>query len=106
MPTEIRRLIFTEPELMEALTQFISSERTAVEPGRVIAIEIATQDPASIKCRVQGRSGVQNNQIFDAVFMCAALIAWCMKNKVPLARSAKKQVKLTQTGRVALDVTL
>lgn len=106
MPTEIRRLIFSDVELMEALTQFISSERTAVEPGRVISYDVATADPCSLKCRVQGRSGLQNDQIFDAVFLCAALISWCMKNKVPLARNAKKAVKLTQTGRIALDVTL
>ncbi|MGC2854750.1 hypothetical protein ACM64Y_04675 [Novispirillum sp. DQ9] len=106
MPTEIRRLIFSDAELMEALTQFISSDRTAIEPGRVIGVEIATKDPCALKCAIQGRSGMQNDQIFDAVFLCAALIAWCMKNKVPLARSAKKAVKLTQTGKVALDVTL
>ncbi|MFA7429474.1 MAG: hypothetical protein WCZ23_04905 [Rhodospirillaceae bacterium] len=106
MPTEIRRLIFTDAELVDALTQFISSDRTAVEAGRVINTSIATQDPAALKCRVQARNGQQSDQIFDAVFLCAALISWCMKNKVPLARNAKKAVKLTQVGRVALDITL
>lgn len=106
MPTEIRRLIFSDAELMDALTTFISSDRTAIEPGRVIGLEVASKDPCALRCSIQGRSGLMNEQVFDAVFLCAALIAWCMKNKVPLARTAKKAVKLTQTGKVALDVTL
>lgn len=106
MPTEIRRLIFTDSEVMEALTTFISSDRTAIEPGRVVGLEIASKDPCALRCSIQGRSGLMNDQVFDAVFLCAALISWCMKNKVPLARTAKKAVKMTTTGKVALDVTL
>lgn len=106
MPTEIRRLIFTENEVMDAMTQFINTNRTSIEPGRVIAMEVGTNEPVSLNCRVQGKSGLQTEQVFDTTFLGAGLIAWCMRNKIPLARSARKSVRLTQTGKVALDITL
>lgn len=106
MPTEIRRLIFSNPEMCTVLTQFLCSSRTTVEPGTVVDTEVRVREPLSVVCRVQGRSGRQTAEQYDATFVCAAIISWCMENKVPLAKKAKKAVHVTSDGRLALDVTL
>lgn len=106
MPTEIRRLIFEHDELAGILSDFISAEHTKTQPGKVLNCEVAKRDPIAVRARIHFRSGHQDTEFFEEVFLCAAIISWCMKEKVPLARKAKKAVRVTQDGRIALDITL
>jgi|CEGD01.1.fsa_nt_gi hypothetical protein len=106
MPTEIRRLLFSNEELCGVLSTFINSTKTHVEPGTVVAFEVAKTDPILLKCRMVSQNGRQTGEALEGVFVCAAILSWCMKNKIPLARKAKKVVHVTQDGRIALDVTL
>jgi hypothetical protein len=106
MPTEIRRLIFSNEELAVILNDFIASRTDKGHPGRVLNCDVAKREPLTLRARVHHGSGHQDTEFFEEVFLCAAIISWCMKEKVPLARKAKKAVRLTQDGRVALDVTL
>jgi len=106
MPTEIRRLIFDNVELADILTDFISAEHTKTQPGKVLTCEVAKREPLTVRARIHFRSGHQDTEFFEEVFLCAAIISWCMKAKVPLARKAKKAVRVTQDGRLALDITL
>lgn len=106
MPTEIRRLIFTPDELAGALSDFISSNRSNLEPGKVLSIEIRGTAPLSIRAHVQFQSGRQSKEVFEEALICAALISWCMNNKVPLPRRATKAVHQTRDNCVALDAKL
>ena len=106
MPTEIRRLIFENEELADILSVFISAEHTKTQPGRVLSCEVVKRDPITVRARIHFRSGHQDTEFFEEVFLCAAIISWCMRSKVPLARKAKKSVRVTQDDRLALDVTL
>jgi hypothetical protein len=106
MPTEIRRLLFSNEELCQVLSTFINSTKTHVEPGNVVAFEVSKTDPLVLKCRMVTLNGRQTGEALEGVFVCAAILSWCMKNKIPLARKSKKKVHVTQDGRIALDVTL
>lgn len=106
MPTEIRRLLFSNEEICDALSTFINSTKTHIEPGRVISIAVSQRDPLLLKCTVDTKAGRQTGEALEGVFVCAAIMSWCMKNKIPLARKAKKVVTVTQDGRIALDTSL
>lgn len=106
MPTEIRRLIFSNEELATILSEFISAEHTKTQPGKILSCEVAKREPITLRARIHYRSGHQDTEFIEEVFLCAAIISWCMKEKVPLARKARKAVRITQDGRIALDITL
>lgn len=106
MPTEIRRLLFSNEEICDAITAFINSTKTHIEPGQVISIAVAQKEPLLLKCTLDTKAGRQVGEALEGVFVCAALMSWCMKHKIPLARKAKKVVHVTQDGRIALDTTL
>lgn len=106
MPTEIRRLIFTPDELANALGDFISSDRSNIEPGQVLNVQVRNSAPLSVRAQVQFKSGRQSSEVFEEAFICAALISWCMANKIPLPRRATKAVNQTRDGSFALDAKL
>lgn len=106
MPIEIRRLLFSNEEICAVLSTFINSTKTHVEPGQVISVDIAQKDPILLRCTLATKGGRQTGEELEGVFVCAAILSWCMKNSIPLARKARKQVRVTQDGRIALDSTL
>lgn len=108
MPTEIRRLIFTSTELALALSDFIRSGRPGIAPGTVVHAELReTETGLSVFANTQGAGGQAGQVRFEEAMVCAALISWCMENKVPIARRARKGVSLMKDGNsVALDLKL
>lgn len=106
MPFEIRRLVFSDPELHSALGSFRDSLRTSPEPGVVVSCQKDSQEGLKVHAVVQLKSGRQSIETLDSVQVCAALISWCMANSIPMSRKAQKSVSLTKTGEVALDSKL
>lgn len=106
MPTEIRRLLFSNEELCDVLSTFINSTKTHVEPGQVIDVQVAQKDPVLLNCTLVNKTGRQMGEALESVFVCAAIMSWCMKHKIPMARKAKKLVHVAHDGRIALDTTI
>ena len=106
MPTEVRRLLFDDDELCKVLTTSVQEQNDGAEPGTVIAVEIVNRDPINVHATIHTRDGRQVSKSYDAAFLCSALVAWCMDQKIPIARKARKAARITSDGVVALDLTV
>lgn len=106
MPTEVRRLLFDDDELCKVLTTSAQEQNDGAEPGTVIAVEIANRDPVTVHATIHTRDGRQVSKSYDAAFLCSALVAWCMDQRIPIARKAHKAAHITSHGVVALDLTV
>jgi len=106
MPTEVRRLLFTQDEVCKAMTIDMADRHEEDESGTVIGIEIINSDPVNVRGVIQMQSGRQVSKSYDAALLCSALIAWCMDQKIPNARKAHKAARITRDKTVALDLTV
>jgi len=99
-------LIFDAEEVRKALSEFMRSSRTTLEPATVLDFEIKENEPVHLSCLLHLQSGRQARREVDAATLCAALLNWCMENNVPLARKAQKAVHVTRDGDLTLDLKL
>jgi len=104
MPTELRRIVFTNEELRVALDNYMMRKGTPLPPGVIISVKISGADGSSITVAVRGSwDGISNSVEIPARHVGAALIRYCKMSKIPLPKSAGKS--LTTSGDyLALDI--
>ncbi len=107
MPKELRKLVFTKDELRRAAYDYclranvpvpqaaIEGMETGQDPAAALTLKFNTMHPADPKEVVLSRDQVG-----------AALIRYCMDNKVPLPRNAQKVLQVQDDGEIALLVNI
>jgi hypothetical protein len=104
MPTEFRRIIFSNAELREALVGYRGDEQVTLPQGHIRGVRfssdaqdrlvVATYDPLGDKL-------VEND--LQAALVAAALLRYCIARRIPIQRSAQKSLVLAGEN-VALDL--
>ncbi len=106
MPIEIRKIIFSEAELIEAIEGFARNMRRTMLPGETVACSIDGTNDLSVSLTVQNLAdGTSATTRFDHVAVAAALIRYCIGEKIPLAKAAENSVEAEGTG-IALTLRL
>ncbi len=105
MPVEIRRLLFTDDEFRAAVDELLAGGRAKLPRGRVVQMEITTEDPLAAGLSIQTEHGQVERATLDDAHAAAAVIAYCRKRSIPLPRSGSKSLRRTSKG-IAFDVTL
>lgn len=105
MPTEIRRLVFTEVETARAISELSLNTPTTMPAGAVLDYKVEQESPVRLRLHLQTREGKQLYHTIDEAFVAAALISFCMRGTIPIAKKSRKTVKVVKGG-VALDMTL
>ena len=104
MPTETRQLIFSNEELVAALT---SHNRMAVDKlfvGRIIGCSVLPEEALTVRLTI--RHETTNNDydmIFGADVIGAALIRYCLEINIPLPRRAQKRFGVVD-GHAAISM--
>lgn len=106
MPTEIRRLLFTDVEVARALSEFSLTSSTGGPQGAVLDFKVEGETPLKLRVHMQTREGRQLYHVMEEPFVAAALLAFCMKAKIPIARKSRKVVRVAKAGGIAIDMTL
>ena len=92
MPTETRQLIFSDEELLDALT---SHNRMAIDKlfiGRIVSCSVPPGEVLTVRLTI--RHETTNNDYdmtFGADVIGAALIRYCLEINIPLPRRAQKR---------------
>ncbi len=122
MPVEMRRLVFSDHEIAEAINMILKAEWTKLEAqmdkaramgklesmdggGTVQKVVYSKEDPLEVTATVKSRRGRVGERVFAASEMQHLLIAFCRNAKIPIARSAQKTLRRAKVG-VALDMTV
>jgi hypothetical protein len=106
MLKEIRTIIFPQNELEEALKLFHYSVQAILPAGRILSFTASgTNGPALSVNVVSTEGGDITDVTIASAHLAAAMLNYCMKNNIPVARNAKKKIELIG-GDLALTLTL
>lgn len=103
MPSEVRRLVFSLEELMLLVSSFIKSTDTEIPRGKVMDFKIASETPLKVTLFVHAETGRQVVHDIGEIFISAAMIDYCMRNRIPISKRAQKSVKMLN-GQFVLDM--
>src|SRR5579871_3518035 len=88
MPTELRRIVFTNDELRVALDNYMMRKGTPLPPGVITGVKISGADGGAITVDLRGSwDGISNSVEIPARHVGAALIRFCKVSKIPLPKA-------------------
>lgn len=104
MPREVRRLLFTNDELLTALIDINTRSGNKYFPeGKFGDLEFIEEPTPSINTTIEVSQNRTEEVTIVTATIGAALIGYCIRNKIPLPAKANKSLKVVK-GRIAMDV--
>lgn len=103
--TETRTLTFSDNTLIESINRHVSRKRLTIQPGQVENITYDDHSDVAIVLTILADDGRMVESRFDAEFIAAAMIRFCIDEKIPVPRTARKRV-LLDNGRASLEFTM
>lgn len=104
MPTEVRRLVFSNTEFYGALDQYLSRTGATLPLGSIVQVRTDTiHDAVTIDIRRNGSTQTEAVNL-SARQVGGALIGYCINNQIPLPRGFSKSLIITGDN-VALEMT-
>jgi len=92
VPVETRTITFSGPEVMEALIDYCRKMKRPVPTGRITPVILAGRKENRIAFEGDGKPA---RVTFYEAELAAALIAFCKKRRIPVARGASKKLQFT-----------
>ena len=107
MPTEIRRLFFSNEEIIQAVSNYQQRGSDSLPSGRILELALVPGAALSATVIVQTPGDIQPKEAsITTAALAAALIRWCMHQAIPLPRDARKTLSLESDGRLCLTLTI
>ncbi len=102
MPSEIRLITFTKPEIVAAISDFHLRRKLPIPKGAVLSVDIATTPDIEVTLQIRP-DGEHDPVAFpvNALTLAAALVFFCINRGIPLPAQSTKH--LTMRGE---EVTL
>ena len=105
MPTEMRRIVFTEEELKEAITLYNRVAAQKLPPGLVVGCDLKGNEKVEVVLSISDQStGDTHSVTLGAAHLGACLIRFCIEKKVPLPRNWAKSLQVIGDS-IALNLT-
>ena len=93
MPTEIRRLVFSNDELVEALRRYSETSDEKLPVGRVRACTVVDDRKTAVTLEIENRYTQEVYQVnLRHEFVGAALLRFCFDNGIPVPRDSEKSL--------------
>jgi hypothetical protein len=103
MAKEMRRVLLSEAEFETALKRFVKARDQMFHGATLLDSGIKKADPLEVEVVVRTQSGQEQFLTLGPTHLAAAVIRFCMDNRIPLPRNAEKSVKAV-SGGIALDM--
>ena len=101
MPTETRRISFSNAEVAEAIEHFAKATKFPMPAGKIVECKIDAHGALAATLTVQHvAEGTNRTARFDKNTIAAALIRFCIEKKIPIPKSAEKFVEAHGDGVV------
>lgn len=94
MVSEIKIISLNENELQKAIFRHLLRGEENGREFYIKNIEIAEKMPVSAKVTIERTTGHIDKKNLDHTFLAAAVLRFCMDNKIPLPRKANKNVQM------------
>jgi len=104
MPSEFRRIVFTNAELQEALVDFPALEQVVLPAGKLQSARFNDQTRDTLVIDVyDAKSGQVRDAVLPTHFVAATLVRYCIAKRIPIQRSAQKALTISGDN-IALDL--
>jgi hypothetical protein len=103
MPTETRRIVFSHPELRQALDAYMAEQGRPLPPGDFVSAALHDNGhEVRVGIRNETADDVDEARI-DGPNVAAALLKYCFRNNIPIPKNAEKSLAMMDDN-VALDI--
>ncbi len=106
MPIEIRRLLFSEDELLQALLDMNTrSGHKHFPEGTISDLKIGEAPSPTVTFVAEQNRNYKEEVTIATNTLGAALIGYCMRQHIPLPTHADKSLSVVK-GRVVMDIKM
>lgn len=106
MPAETRRIIFTKNELIEAIYEHNQIAKKKLPPGMIVSCEAVSEAQVAVRLElVDQKSGEAETAEISPEVICAALLRYCIRNRIPVPKSAAKSIQVSGEN-IALTIRM
>jgi hypothetical protein len=103
MPTETRRIVFSHPELRQALAAYLAEIGQPFPPGDLVSAAIH-DNGHEVRVGIWNETADDVDEArIDGINVAAALLKYCFRNNIPIPRDAEKSLTMMDDN-VALDI--
>ena len=104
MPTEMRKLVFSNEELKEAIILYNQIASEKLPAGDFLSCEIENGDEIKVVIRIsETKTGATQRIVLASAFIGACLVNFCRQKRIPLPRDATKALQVIGDN-IALNV--
>ena len=95
MPTEMRRIVFSNDELLNAINFFNSPNIPKLSDGKIASASVDKDDNTNIILKfISYNRDEERNIAISISILAAILISFCIKYKIPMSKKAGKTLKI------------
>jgi hypothetical protein len=95
MPKELRKIILSTEELIEALDSYKRTNFEFLPVGKIVSCEVKANGPVTVGLDIGGGTSVQAKQFtVRTPDLLEPLIKYCIENNIMLPRNSRKSVLL------------
>ena len=106
MPSEIRQIIFTNRELMDAIRQYNEQSKIKLPRGQFVVCQPVTDGEIGVMVEIDdAMNGKSEHMVLKSSYVAAALVNACLRARIPLPRKSKKSLRIVKDG-MALHLTM
>ena len=106
MPSEFRQILFSNKELIEALCEYNQTAQTRLPQGVIVSCTPVAEDKVAVRLQlVDQASGETRVASLAPEMVAAALLRYCIKNRIPMAKNAAKSIQI-HGDQISLDVRI
>ena len=102
---ELRCIIYSKNELAVAIKDHRKRAARPLPAGVLVSVKIHSKPDITVILNISDDDGNPHSVTFSGPELAAALIAFCIDQRVPLPVAAKKSLTLIE-GQVALKITM
>ncbi|HZS82467.1 MAG TPA: hypothetical protein VFA50_06330 [Stellaceae bacterium] len=104
MPTELRRIVFSNEELRQALNTQRIEGRLVIPFGQIQSASFMEKTRGDVLLKIYDNNADKHHEVvLGNTFVAAALMSYCIAARIPLPRNAKKSISISGDN-VALDL--
>ncbi len=106
MPSEFRRVMFTNNELIEAIHEYNEISQDKLPPGVILTCTPVSEAEVAVRLEmVDQRSDETHVVELSPEVLGAALLRYCMMHRIPMPKSATKSIQM-HGDEISLNVEI
>ncbi len=106
MPSEFRRVMFTNDELIDAIHDYYEISQDKLPPGVILTCTPVSEAEVAVRLEmVDQRSDETHVVELSPEVLGAALLRYCMRHRIPMPKSATKSIQI-HGDEVSLNVEI